>query len=317
MARSQSPGYPNFALPKGIEYVRNIFSADRRNPIDREVAAKHLGYAGLSGASDKVLGSLGHYGLLEKSGKGQVRVSQTAVDILHPVSPSAKKRALQDAAFSPSVFADIQAHFSDGLPSEEALKSWLMREDFLDRAILPVTKAYLGTCQYLEQEQAIESGGPSYDLEEESPDHHGEASDKDAVETVYGGAKVGDFVQWESQGALQFTKPMRVRLVTDDGQWLAVEGSETGIPMNQVIVEEAPVTFAPAAPPPIFKMEPTAEPRAGEAEWMRNRVGRDTTVSLMVAGEMGPKEIGRLIKLLEAQKAVLDDDEEDISDLVG
>jgi len=252
MARSHSPGYPNFALPKAIELIRKVFSADRRNPIDREVAAKHLGYSGLSGAADKVLGSLAHYGLLERAGKGQVRVTQAAVDILHPVSTEGKRKALHEAAFSPSIFAEIRSHFADGLPSEAALKSWLMREEFLDRAIAPVTKAYLGTCQYLEQEQAIESGGPSRSEgdKNESPD------DDQGDDAVFGGAKVGDLIQWEANGQLQFEKPMRVRLVqvVDGVEYVAVEGSETGIPMSEVTVQER--AAAPPAAPPRFVMEP-------------------------------------------------------------
>jgi len=307
MARVQSPGYPNFALPKGVELARKIFSADRRNPIDREVAAKHLGYTGLSGASDKVLGSLGHYNLLEKAGKGQVRVTQIAVDILHPVSPSEKKRALQDAAFSPSIFAEIRNHFSDGLPSEAALKSWLMRENFLDRAILPVTKAYLGTCQFLEQEQAIESGGKGIEIGADS------SLPGDDGQVEFGGAKVGDLIQWEIGGALQMEKPMRVRLVSDDGEWVAVDGSETGIPMSQVIVEER--LIVDPTPAPRFKLAeiPAGEDvQSGETEWMRNLVGRSTKVRLLVSGgEMGAKEIGKLIKLLKAQQSVLQDDEDE------
>lgn len=44
---------------------------------------------------------------------------------------------------------------------------------------------------------------------------------------------------------------------------------------------------------------------------MRNPLSRDTSFRLLVTGKMGGKEIGKLIKLLEAQKAVLDDDEEE------
>lgn len=40
---------------------------------------------------------------------------------------------------------------------------------------------------------------------------------------------------------------------------------------------------------------------------MRNKVGSDTSVRLLVKGEMGPNAIGKLIKLLEAQKMVLED----------
>jgi hypothetical protein len=52
-----------------------------------------------------------------------------------------------------------------------------------------------------------------------------------------------------------------------------------------------------------------------EREWIRGPLSRDTRYRLIVSGDMGPREIGKLIKLLEAQKAVLDDDEYD--DLVG
>jgi hypothetical protein len=43
-----------------------------------------------------------------------------------------------------------------------------------------------------------------------------------------------------------------------------------------------------------------------------NRVGKGTKVRLLVSGgEMGAREIGKLILLLEAQKAVLADEYED------
>ena len=50
---------------------------------------------------------------------------------------------------------------------------------------------------------------------------------------------------------------------------------------------------------------------SGEFEWMRNQLGKNTAIRIVASGDMGPKEIGRLIKLLEAQKAVLDDEEDD------
>ncbi|AUQ55996.1 hypothetical protein K4L02_17060 [Phaeobacter inhibens] len=64
MARPRSPAYPNFPLEKALVMISDIFEADRRNIIDRETAAKHVGYSSLSGASDKVLDALKHYNLL-------------------------------------------------------------------------------------------------------------------------------------------------------------------------------------------------------------------------------------------------------------
>jgi hypothetical protein len=170
VTHKQSPGYPNFALGKAIDLARQIFEKDRKNPIDRDVAARHIGYSGPSGAADKALATLAHYGLVERAGKGQLRVTQTLVDILFPDSEMDKREALRSAGFSPSIFRDIRDRFTDGTPSEGALRGWLMRENFLDRAINPVSKAFLDTVAFLEQSRAIESGGGGYAQSAESSD---------------------------------------------------------------------------------------------------------------------------------------------------
>jgi hypothetical protein len=54
----------------------------------------------------------------------------------------------------------------------------------------------------------------------------------------FGGASVGDLIQWQSNGTIQFNPLKRVRFVSDDGNWVQVEGSQTGIPINEVIVEQ-------------------------------------------------------------------------------
>jgi len=165
MTQKQSPAYPNFSLEKAIDLAKQIFEKDRKNPIDRDVAARHIGYAGTSGASDKSLATLAHYGLVERAGKGQLRVTQTLVDIIFPDSEHDRRLALKEAGLSPSVFGVIRSRFSDGVPSEAALRGWLVRENFLDRAIGPVAKAYLDTVRYLEQSKAFESGGDDSDFD--------------------------------------------------------------------------------------------------------------------------------------------------------
>jgi hypothetical protein len=169
MAQKQSPGYPNITLEKAIRLAGQIFEKDRKNPIDRGVAAQHIGYRGPSGAADKTLASLAHYGLVEKAGKGALRVTQTLVDILYPESEEDRVEALRAAALSPAIFREIRERFQDGVPSEGALKGWLMRENFLDRAISPLTKSYLETMHYLEQSKAFESGGDTSGTSAESP----------------------------------------------------------------------------------------------------------------------------------------------------
>ncbi len=308
MAVTRSPAYPGIALPQAIDLVAKIHASNRTNPVDREAAAKDMGYAGMTGSSSKALADLAHYGLIEKAGKGAVRVSQRAVDILYPASPSGKATALNEAAFAPALFGTLRTQFHDGIPSENNLRSYLMRTGFATSAIPFVLHSYRETCRVAQEEGATESHGmPAATGPESSlPEPQGDESP-----AKFGGAKVGDLIQWEVDGVLQMEKPMRVRLVTDDG-WVAVVGSETGIPMDQVMVEERAVEA-----PRLFKIDPPKvdddeKARPGETEWISNRVGKETKVRLLVSGgEMGAKEIGKLIKLLEAQKAVLTDEDED------
>lgn len=160
MARSNSPGYPSMALPKAIAAVRKMFEADRRNPIDRVTAAKHIGYSGQSGASDKALGSLAHYGLVEKTGKGELRVTQLAVDIIHPdpTKQGSEANALWHAGMNPQVFKELRARFPDHV-SESSLRSYLIREGFNNVAVSPLMNAFFETFRFLEQYKDFESGG--------------------------------------------------------------------------------------------------------------------------------------------------------------
>ena len=48
------------------------------------------------------------------------------------------------------------------------------------------------------------------------------------------GIKIGDEVQWESQGADQFESPKKVTAISEDGKFAFVERSNTGIPIEQL-----------------------------------------------------------------------------------
>lgn len=47
---------------------------------------------------------------------------------------------------------------------------------------------------------------------------------------------VGDFIQWESNGQLQFEEPKQVAWVSEDQKWLLIDGSLTGIPVEEVTI---------------------------------------------------------------------------------
>jgi hypothetical protein len=290
------------SLEEAVNVVGPIERDYRNSPIERELAAKLIGYSSLSGPANKALAALASYGLIERAGKGEVRVTERARAILHSDTQEERRENLRAAAQEPHLFRQLRGRFSEILvPPEEGVISYLRRQNFNESAIKPAARAFLDTAKYLEQNGATESYGSEPSAEPESPSPMGQTA-------RFGGAKVGDWIQWESQGMLQFKTPQRVRHVSEDGEWVAVEGSQTGLPMSEVIVEQraSDPPHEPQKKAPSFPLESGSEHAEGE-EWMRSRVGTDVQVQLFVKGEMGPKEISKLIKLLEAQKEVLED----------
>ena len=157
--RVRSPSYPSVPLMEAVDLVKKIHEENRTNVLDREAAVKDMGYTGLTGRSGKLLATLTQYGLIERAGKGGVKVTQLAVDILHPESQGDQARALREAAFHPDLFSALEERFPGGVPSENALRSHLMREGFATAAIAPTVNSFLETCRFLEQKNAYESYG--------------------------------------------------------------------------------------------------------------------------------------------------------------
>ncbi len=158
-SRMRSPSYPSTPLHQAIDMTKKIHASERTNAVDREVAVMALGYTGLTGRSAKVLSDLLQYGLLEKTGKNEVRVTPRAVEIIHPETDAAQAEAIAAAAFDPELFQRIKERFPDGEPSEGALRSYLIRENFTDAALPSAMRAYLQTREFVQQEAGSESNG--------------------------------------------------------------------------------------------------------------------------------------------------------------
>lgn len=169
--RSRSPRYPSMPLDEAIDLARKVYAGDGMHAVDREVAAGHLGYRGLSGASAQALASLAQYGLIESSGKGQVRLTSLALDIIEPQDDAEKERSLRAAAWTPRLFSELRDRFPATTPSEGNLRAYLIRQQFSASALKSVIPAYLKTCEYLAAEGASESHGQPSSMAENSPNN--------------------------------------------------------------------------------------------------------------------------------------------------
>lgn len=215
MARMRSPNYPAIPLGQAIDFIAQIYKADRTNIIDKAVAAKHMGYSGLTGRTLKLLGSLSQYGLLEKAGKEKVRVTPTAVSILHGLTNDEKIAALSKAAGSPPLFRRIRDNFDD--PSVQTITSFLMQEGFTDTAIAPVLKSYSETNAFLAAHGVSESHGKGREDGQES------ASDEDDSEPE----EMQEVKQEEFAGTVDQRKPPPPAdelTFNFDGRSIAIDG---------------------------------------------------------------------------------------------
>lgn len=251
MATPRSPKCPGISLREAVVRIRDLFDAERHNLMSREAAAKLLGYSGITGTSNGMLADLTAYGLLERVGKGEVRVAKRVAEIIHPTDRHEYAAALRNAANAPPAFAKLRERFPDNLPNPVTLEGALVRMGFSKVGIKPAMQAFLETFRYLQEEIGSES--------------HGQAAVEDSVfegpDTKFGGASVGDLIQWESNGVRRLERPHRVRCVSEDKEWLWVEGSDMWIPMDEVIVEQRSERRAPPPPPPSDRTADAPAPR--------------------------------------------------------
>lgn len=238
MAKARSPGYPSIGLKEAIERIGAVWKKDYQNKIPRPVVASHMGYSGLSGKSLGVLSSLGKFGLLE--GRGDENwVSDLAVAILaHPSKAPERVEAIKASASMPDLFSDIDSRFQNGKASDQAIKSWLIMQKFIPAAADAAIRSYRETKELVEEESEGYIG------------REPGVSAKGGDVSPRAPAEVGDLVQVEIGGAFQLKKPARLREMRDyEGRkWAFIDGSETGIPMEQIVLQSKGSPEGPAAP---------------------------------------------------------------------
>lgn len=120
--------YPADNLQSAIEALEKVKSGVGYSSASRDSIAEALGYKdAVGGAAGRRLGLLTHFGLLDRVGKGAMRISALGKSILMPTSEEERARAIAVAAKSPRLYsALIERHAGHGLPT--LLANQLARE---------------------------------------------------------------------------------------------------------------------------------------------------------------------------------------------
>jgi hypothetical protein len=143
MAKMRSPNYPAVSLTEAIQRVRALWTKEKRTAVPADVAAKAIGYSGLSGPSRSTLGALKKYGLVDSDDR-TVCVSDLALRILHPANEGEQLQATQQAALLPELFASLHGTYTQA--SDDALRSYLITKlDFSESGARQVIKTFRET----------------------------------------------------------------------------------------------------------------------------------------------------------------------------
>lgn len=316
---TRGPSYPAIDLGAAAERAKQFWAYEKRSAAPLAAAANHWGYSEASSSTRVLVAALLAYGLMEDSGSRgarMVKLSERGLDIVLDEQPGfpVRTKALREAVRAPKINQEIFGKWPPNeLPSDPTLRYFLLRtKGFNESAV----DGYIET---------LRASIKFASLDDQSHNSVGE-SESQQPRSANAEPEIGDLVQWESGGVLRLEAPRRVRAKQEhEGSWwVFVEGSETGIPMEETSVVERGTEQRPSAirTPPVLPVQPSAadpQPVAAvqdEREWMRGTLSKDRAVNyrLIVSGDLGSREIGKLIKLLEAQKLVLDeDDEEDLA----
>lgn len=292
--KHRSPSYPALSLSDAVDRAMVLYQKEGRNKVAIHAAVQGWGYSQKSSGGMASVAALKTWGLLEDEGTGASRrvwLSPHGLDIVRDNRPNSSERAkrLAEMALAPKIIATLHEQFGSDPVSDENLRYFLESAEYNPNAVKDIIKVYRDALSYVEDDAGPLEG----------------RTDEEEIEKPE--VSVGDMVQWTSQGTLQFQEAKRVRALEfhHGDQWAFVDGSETGIPVAELTIESKS-TQSGKNPAPFLAEEPKTS-----QERLEGRLSKTTTYQLLVSGDLGPKEIGKLIRVLEAQKEVLSDDEED------
>lgn len=298
--RDRSPSYPFISLKVAIERVIAFDSYFKRHPAPTNKVGLAWGMKEKSSQAFQTVAALRAFGLVEYAGSNNTRtatLSEDARTYLRAQQLAVKAAVLKRLALNPKAIEKYWGVWgADRPPDPVCLDQLVLEGGFTQGAAETFLKVYDETIGY-----ACLSSNDKVAKHEE-----GKRPIVPADENV----KVGDFVQWEPDGVLQFQQPKRVRALQEHAGswWVFVEGTDTGLPVSEVRVHtQSSGSESPGVKPPVLPEVIIPQ----EREWIRGPLSSGTSYRLFVSGDLGPKEIGKLIKLLEAQKLVLSDDDEE------
>jgi hypothetical protein len=163
----KSPNYPSMSLDEAIAKAKTLYEKDGKVGAPKKVALEHLGYKVESGASARTISALKKFDLISDL-NGRIVPTQRAIDLLvYPADSDRFKASLKHCALNPKIYRTLWAEYSNGFPSDAALKAELIdRHNFNPNQVdgflndFRKTIQFAGLTQDSEGEEQIEEEMP-------------------------------------------------------------------------------------------------------------------------------------------------------------
>ncbi len=221
--------FPFINLEKAVARAKQLYDADQRgNEMSVSTAFAVWGYSDKSSGGFQTISALKMYGLLEEGSAGKIKLTKHALDYFRDEREDHRSQRLQDFATNPPLLMELFNHWGSHVPSDTVARSYLKLDRGLNeqssRSVLGIYKENIAFAN-------VKGGGKIPEIKVDKGSRENPPPRP---------VKVGDYIQWKSQGVDQFKQPQKVTWIADDGTHLRVHASMTGIPMNEVNVVSAP-----------------------------------------------------------------------------
>ena len=230
----RSPAYPNLTVQKALERARELYEKEGEYPTPVAMATAAWGYSAKSSGARQTIATLKYYGLIEVTGDGdarKVKVSEVARRIILDgrEDQTEKKQLIRKVALTPSIHRALNDEYGAKFPSDGSVIHWLVFEQGYNRsAAAELLAEYKETAKFAGINEPVKS-----------VDKNADAAQTGGQDKALPEIKIGDRVQWTSQGADQFPKGALVLGFSDDGQWLFTDQGTSGVPVRETTVMES------------------------------------------------------------------------------
>jgi len=312
VTKGRGPGYPYIALDKVLERVQQVYDAGvREKAFAPQTYYSTWDLGAKSSASRQTMAALNHFGMVIYEGKGKSRkvgLSDLALKIVQDKRPNSVDRAnaIKKAALEPNVHAGLYKQFPPPMPEDVFITHVLVSEyGYNESTAESVLKGYKQTLSFANLDKPDSMPASDSDKADEiDANLDGESSQ----------IEIGDLIQGTVGGLDVFPKGARVLGFSDDRQWIFHDFSNSPLEIKDAsIMEKAqiPTAVPPVMPASLLTSVSAPPPVQRDSSVLTSGKLKSGTFEVRTTGEMSAKDIGRIIKMLKAQKMILTDDEED------